>query len=284
MQRSGDRTNAAATLGTRLQQGSIESSSADLPNAHVHVWSILLDVCAGDTAYLHGLLGADERLRARRFRFERDRERYILRRGYLRLFLAEYLHVSPDQIRYCVGTFQKPRLASPLCASQLHFSLSHSGDRALIAIARDREIGVDVEQVKPLTDMTEVAASVLSERERLLFHPLCGHDRIMAFYKMWTQKEAYLKGRGLGLNQHPSEINVAFLPTETASLLRDCRDHGAPKSWSLVGWEPAPGYVAALAMHGRDCRLSKMSECQGPLTRMHPVSPRALPHNFRNLD
>ena len=93
-------------------------------------------------------LTVDEHERASRFRFDRDRHRFIVARGLLRRLLSRYAGASPDALRFAYGTFGKPYLETGANQEKVAFSLSHSGDWALVGLTRGREIGVDLEQVQ----------------------------------------------------------------------------------------------------------------------------------------
>src|SRR5574341_1426387 len=136
----------------------------------VHSWCVRLDLVPEQTARLHATLSSDERERSARFRFERDRQRFVAAHGQLRELLARHLDSEPGRIRYVHNAFGKPAL-DPEFGGRLRFNLSHSGGLALIAIA------ADAEQLRSLPD------------------PL----RAEAFLSCWTQKEACLKACGGGL-------------------------------------------------------------------------------------
>jgi 4'-phosphopantetheinyl transferase len=164
--------------------------------SEVRCWSVRLDV-APEAFY--ATLSADERSRAARFRFERDRRRFIVARGALRGLLGRLLGTAPSELQFVYNSFGKPALSPE--SGGLKFNLSHSADLALVAIATDREVGVDVEHLRP--------------------------DEPRTFFEEWTKQEAYVKARGEGLSDGP----VVFA-----------------EGWSLHTFEPAPGYIGALAV------------------------------------
>jgi len=135
-----------------------------LARGEVHVWSVPLDVSPETSAGLYETLGEDEQSRSARFRFERDRRRFIVARGSLRELLTRYLATPPGQLRFVYNTFGKPGL-SPECGSALRFNISHSADLALIAIALDAEVGVDLEHLQALPDYAEIARGFFSPAE-----------------------------------------------------------------------------------------------------------------------
>ncbi|HEV2669469.1 MAG TPA: 4'-phosphopantetheinyl transferase superfamily protein [Gemmatimonadales bacterium] len=182
----------------------------------VQSWCVPLDVPRETVACCYATLSADERARSGRLRFAADRRRFIVARGSLRQLLGRCLDTAPGGIRFAYNAFGKPAL-SPECGSRLTFNLSHSADLALIAIARDRDVGVDLECIRADFDYAEIARSCFSEEE---LDP-------QTFFRYWTRREAYVKARGEGLPDDPVEI---------------CGD------WSFFTLQPAPGYVGTVVV------------------------------------
>ncbi len=181
-------------------------------------------------------LGDGERRRARAFRFGKDRARFVASHARLREVLARYVVASPRDLDLGEGPDGKPRLeGSPLC-----FSLSHSGSLALVAVAHDVEVGVDVEDLRHGRDVPALATVALAPAER----PILAHASSEAFLRHWTRKEAYLKGRGVGLTVAPAEFEVR--PMDVSS---DGRWHvpGDP-AWEIRDLAPGPSFAAAIAV------------------------------------
>src|SRR5208282_2181592 len=116
----------------------------------------------------------------------------------LRVLLGHYLGVAPGGIEFSYGPKGKPRLAAPV---DVRFNISHSGGLALFAFTLDCEIGVDVEHIRPLRDMQEIASRFFCAEEATELMSLPAHGREQAFYLCWTRKEAYLKAVGEGLSE-----------------------------------------------------------------------------------
>jgi 4'-phosphopantetheinyl transferase len=213
----------------------------------VHVWCAALDRAADWTAF-RSTLSADERDRADRFYFERDRRRYTCARAILRRLLARYLDVDPRAIAFQYGPHGKPALSGPF-AGALTFNVSHSGEVAMLAIARGIELGVDVEQVRDMPDAEEIATRFFSPREVARLLSLPESARNAAFFSCWTRKEAYLKALGSGLARPLDEFDVTFAPGEPPRLtVPDDNDEG--KRWTIHELTPADGYAAALVTDG----------------------------------
>jgi 4'-phosphopantetheinyl transferase len=203
------------------------------------------------------LLSADEAQRAARYGFARDRRRFVVARATLRILLGRYLNLEPGRVRFCYGTHGKPALDALQCEGDLRFSLAHSEDLALYAIASGREVGVDLEWVRPLADLRQIAETFFSARERAALFELEPAHRPEAFYACWTRKEAYLKARGEGLALPLDQFDVSLAPGEPARLLGVRGDPRERQRWSLHALAPAAGCVAALAVEGHRWKLGR---------------------------
>ena len=121
----------------------------------MHVWTVRQQAADPVVARFESLLTPDERERAARFLFDHLRRSFIIARGALRVLLGRYLDTDPAGIRFAYGEKGKPTLSQP---ARVRFNVSHSGGLALYALTLDCEIGVDVEQMRPLTDLWEIAS------------------------------------------------------------------------------------------------------------------------------
>jgi 4'-phosphopantetheinyl transferase len=220
----------------------------DPPSSGVDVWRASLDVPGWQVERLMLLLSDAERGRAGRSHFVRDRRRFIVGRGVLRVILGRYLATSPAHLDFRYGPAGKPTLSAPAAGPGVEFNLTHSGGLMLCAVTCDGNVGVDVERVRPVPD--GLAESVLSPRELAVFRALPRDQRQPAFFCAWTGKEAYLKGRGEGLSRAVDRIDVSLAPFEPARPLRITDDSPGAAGWSLRRLAPARGYTAAVARCG----------------------------------
>jgi 4'-phosphopantetheinyl transferase len=236
-----------------------ESPPADLtlPADEVHVWCALLGQPERRVCQLASTLAPDEQARAERYRLERDRDRFLVRRGILRHLLGRYLGREAKHVEICYGAYGRPSLAHGCGEGRLRFSLAHSGQMALFAFARGREVGIDIESVRPMPDADRIAARFFSPREAAALHALPPEERQQAFFACWTRKEAYLKAKGVGLSGELRQFEVAVIPKEPARLLNVGGDPHRALEWSLEDLAPAPGYAAALAVEGRRWELAR---------------------------
>jgi 4'-phosphopantetheinyl transferase len=219
----------------------------------VHVWRVGLDPETPTLGRLEQNLSPDERLRAARFRFVRDRERFVAARGLLREILALYLNVAARRLSFGYGANGKPFLVEH---SRLRFNVSHSLDVALVAVAHEREVGVDIEHRRYDIVVEEIAETVFSTPEKRALGCLAGEAKRMTFLKFWTRKEAYIKADGRGISLLLEHIDVSA-PIDRVAVLDElvgewlvCRD------WTLQTLAICPDHAAALAAEGQDWRLA----------------------------
>lgn len=227
-----------------------------LADDEIHIWRAALDQSAPVVQRLRRTLAEDEATRAARFYFEHDRVHYIVARGALRALLGRYLGARPEQLRFSYSSYGKPALLTAPGEPTLNFNVSHSQGLALIAITRAREIGVDVEGIRPEFAGLDIAERFFSVEENAVLRGLPTELQHEAFFTCWTRKEAYIKARGEGLSHPLDKFDVSLVPGEPARLLRTRGDPDEMKRWSLRELLIDPGYVAALAAEGQDWRLS----------------------------
>ena len=189
------------------------------------------------------MLDTDELARANRFYFEKDRKHFVVARGFLRALLGRYLQLEPKQLQFSYGAWGKPALDGEFRESRLRFNMSHSHGVALYAVTEGREIGIDVEHVRPDFASDNVARRFFSPFEVDVFSELPEDDRVAAFFRCWTRKEAYIKATGRGLSQPLDGFDVSLGP---AALLRN--EDGAPERWTMIDFEVGPGYAGALVV------------------------------------
>ncbi len=226
-----------------------------LEDNEIHVWVADLGLPPEKQTVCERVLSMEETERARRFHFERDRLRYIATHGILRFLLGRYLAGEPAQVCLAADSYGKPHVVTETDVPLLHFNLSHSAGLALYVLTRNRRIGVDVEKIRPDIATADIAASYFSGGEARNLRALPKEQQLEAFFICWTRKEAYLKARGCGLSRPLGEFEVSFLPGEPPAILRAPDDPQAGERWAAMHLTPAPGYVGAVVVEGRDLFL-----------------------------
>jgi 4'-phosphopantetheinyl transferase len=229
-----------------------------LARSTIHLWCAWLDEPALTTPAASGLLAADERTRAASFRFAVDRDRYVAGRVILRRLLGRYLDVEPAGLRLTYGVYGKPQLAGAGAPPALQFNVSHCGPLALIGIARDNRLGVDLERLQELPELASLETQLLAHEA--LPPGASESDRRNHFFRYWTRLEATGKLWGSGLM------------------------YEAPAPDWIKPLDPAAGHVGCLAYDGDQARVESFTAtadllvCPAPNTvSSHPRLP-GLPH------
>jgi 4'-phosphopantetheinyl transferase len=187
-----------------------------------------------------------ERSRATRFMRGVDAQRFVAAHVMLRLVLSRCLGIAPALLRFTPGTHGKPMLRD--AESDVRFNLSHAGDRAVLAIAMGREVGIDIERERTM-DVMELADRFFAAGERRALAAFVDHQRLTAFYRCWARKESFIKARGDGLSFPLNGFEVSM--TEHSELIA-CR--AAPFElwrWTMASLPVDEGYAAALTVEGR---------------------------------
>jgi 4'-phosphopantetheinyl transferase len=218
-----------------------------LDTEQVHLWRSGLDFDAISISRFHEDLSEDEADRSARFKFDRDRNHFIAARGILRELLGMYLELPPRAVRFEYGTRKKPRLHSEFQTTDLRFNVSHSGGIAVFAFALGREIGVDVELVRPSFANREVAERYFSPSEVAEWRALSTENQTEGFFLCWTRKEAYVKARGEGLYIPLNEFDVSLTPGEPVTLRSSDGDR-----WKLSSFDPGHQCAGAMVVEGKD--------------------------------
>lgn len=218
-------------------------SSVNIGHGEVHVWRIPLDVTSPD---LWTLLSEDERRRALRFVFERDRIRFVNARASMRSILGRYLGIPPQAIAFVYGPYGKPSLVNRV--DPIFFNISQSAGVGLLVVAADYELGIDIERIREDIKTLEISRSFFSEAECTDLATVAPELRSRAFFNCWTRKEAILKGIGAGLNLPLDGFDVSCAPGVAAQLIRSRVPLIDMALWSLFSIDVGVEFAAALAV------------------------------------
>jgi 4'-phosphopantetheinyl transferase len=222
----------------------------------VHIWAANLDQPVQRISQLEKILSSDEVNRARQFKFEKDRNRFIAGRGLLRTVLGSYLNAEPAQLDFTYSPRGKPALKASSGHGTLHFNVAHSKDLILIALTRDCAVGVDVEWIHPISDIEDITTRFFTNREAAELMALPQDERMTAFFSLWTRKEAYLKATGDGISEMLKDVEISFLPEKPPRILAISGNAQAAERWTLLDLTPASGFAAALAVEAKDLQFS----------------------------
>ena len=224
-----------------------------LSKDHVHVWYVSLDQSESVLQRLAQTLSDEEHERAERFHFRKDKDHFKVARGVLRDILCHYLQREPGDIFFHYNDYGKPALGKNF--SGLNFNVSHSGDVALYAVTCGREVGIDVEQIRPDFAGESIAKRFFSPAETAVFCDLDAHEKKEAFFSCWTRKEAFIKATGKGVSFGLDNFDVSLVNDKPTALLSVKGDKEEASRWSLKNLDIQPDYKAALAVKGHDWRL-----------------------------
>jgi 4'-phosphopantetheinyl transferase len=220
----------------------------------VHVWAFTLEGPPALIEFCRNSLSDDERHRADRFVFERDRFRHVIAHGVLRHLLSRYCHIPPASLQFTATAAGKPSLWTPggSEAATLQFNLSHSDARALLGVSAGRELGVDLEKVRSNVETLAISDRYFfgSERDAIQNAPSAMRDS--TFFRYWVAKEAVLKAQGIGLGFPLDHFRVNFLPDGHAASIDTLDPTGLRADWTVKMLSCENGWHAAVAAQGSD--------------------------------
>jgi len=235
--------------GTALQTDwPAREQTGVLASDEVQVWRLDLDAAEDIAEAYEAALSADERARGARFRDPAHQTRFVGVRGWLRHVLAGYLDQAPAKLQFRYGLQGKPALIGEN-QLDLRFNLSHSGGIALLAVGRERELGVDVERAR--SGKLRLAERFFSDDEVRVLRALPRDEQDTAFYRCWTRKEAFVKARGEGLSLPLNRFAVSLRANDAPALHWVAGNAGEAARWSIHDLQAIPGYAAALVVEGQ---------------------------------
>jgi 4'-phosphopantetheinyl transferase len=222
----------------------------DLPANEVHVWQASLDVESRPPEAFS--LSDEEERRAERQFTPTLRSRFVSSRWILRRVLAGYLGARPEDLEFGAGVHGKPSLDAP--ATDLRFNLSHSGPCWALAVGRERELGIDVERTTRKVDINGVSRRMFAASELESLRGLEGREKIDAFFRCWTSREAIVKGMGQGMFITKEEFDVECRPGKRIAVRRAAETSTA-FSWRIGLIPLPPGFCGVLATPGLPSRI-----------------------------
>ena len=216
----------------------------------VHIWSASTDIDEKQLHYLQSIISEDEQKRAAKFYFEKDRVRFIVARGFLRMILACYIKKTPEEFRFRYNKFGKPSLEN-INNNNVQFNLSHSDKMIVYGFTSCRDIGIDIERIRTSEDTVQILDHFFSELEKEEFKMIPEEKKKETFYQCWTRKEAYIKARGEGLSIPLDDFSVTLIPGSPAKLIKADKD-SAVTQWHMKDISVASGFAAAAVVSGSE--------------------------------
>lgn len=214
----------------------------------VHLLAAQLDLCEKEIESLSVLLSARESARARRFIFPVHRRRFIAARGVLRRVLGRYLDMAPEDVVFSIDPRGKPYIENAGPSGSLHFNLSHSAGMALIGLAVDRKIGVDLEYIDEGRNPEKLASRFFPANEAHAVASAPEGEGAALFFRYWTAKEAYLKAVGDGIRRL-EDIRKNIDPGSGCCAIE--RRGVQNDVWTVCSVSVCEDYAAAVAVEGR---------------------------------
>jgi len=231
--------------GTVIRTLSAEDAPGVLPMNEVHVCFVDAGRFSDAVGRLRATLSREELARAERFRSEKDAGAFIVVRGLLRALLGRYADAEPASLEIVPGPHGKPEAQGQTGPAGVRFNVSHSGGFALLAFARGREVGVDVEKIRDDFPGAEIGDRFFTPREAASIRSFPGKRRQEVFYSFWTLKEAVMKASGKGFSLPMHRFEVALDPPR---VVRVEGDPDAASRWRLEMLSARPGFAAAIAV------------------------------------
>ena len=233
----------------------IPPPSLELTTGDVHVWRASFHELMPLLNHFTALISPDEQMKAGRYKFDDNRAEYIIARGLLRHLLGSYLGQKPGNLRFFYNPYGKPALSNEAGTNRLTFNLSHAHGYVMYVFTRGREVGIDLERIRPEAAHDGVAERFFSSKEVTMLRSLPRHAQPIGFFNCWTRKEAYIKARGEGLTIPLNMFDVSLVPGEPAALLESRVDPADTSRWTLKSLDMGTQYIAALAVEGQDWDL-----------------------------
>ena len=225
----------------------MQVSAPSLQQGEVHVWTARVVDDIEVTAEFAGILDHVEHAKAARFSYERHRARFIQFHGILRRILNGYTGIAAAELIFVIGRHGKPTLTRIRECTDVHFSLSHSGDCCMIAVRRGYPIGVDLEEVREFPQATNIARKHFALAEGRLLKSLKGASQRDVFFALWTHKEAVAKALGASLAATLDRIEFEFDPLGYPRLISLDGNRTDLDQWFIQRQQPSSGYVGAVA-------------------------------------
>ena len=204
----------------------------DLPSSELHTWVIDTNDNHFFQKY-YDVLSKEEKERGQKFLFDSDSNNFLISHIATRLILSKYIKCLANQIVFGYHKYGKPYI---LNEDRTYFNLSHSGQKAVIAIY-EKDVGVDIEHVNRELNIKDIAEFAFNKQELFRFNTFSGHNQKKEFFKLWTKKEAILKAKGTGLFYDLKNTDISNYYTNNLDLNHD--DYVAAISYKKSNANPA---------------------------------------------
>ena len=223
-------------------------------NNSIHIWTCVLNHLERTVNNYYSLLSSDEKIRAEKFKIREIRNRWIITRGLLRVLLSHYQECEPQQIEFNYNEFGKPFVSADEAGNSISFNLSDSDDLVVYVFAKTGSVGIDVEKVTEINNLSEVIDLCFHKDEKKWFNDLPLDKRNNIFYKIWTTKEAYIKAIGKGLSFSPDKINL-LMDSNASMRYKNIIGDENHRRWNSISFEPHPDYISTVVIDNNDFKI-----------------------------
>ena len=214
----------------------------------VHIWNYSLEPDKNLAELYFNNLSEDEKDRVKKIIIKEVKYRSILSKVITKKILSKYLDRKITQINYCYNKFGKPKLSSEINHLDLNFNISHSGNLGVIAISKNKQIGIDIEQIVELNDLNDLIDLIFTENEIRQIGLLDQIDKTKMFYKIWTAKEAFVKAIGYGLSFPVKNIEFEINRIRGISIKFVKEFPDSLNDWQIYNFSPEESYTSTIAV------------------------------------
>jgi 4'-phosphopantetheinyl transferase len=218
----------------------------------IDVWTVPLDRIDPSACDKAAVLSFEERERVAGYRTQYLRDRATQSFFQSRLILSKYVDLAPDKLTLLRRRFGKPWLLED---PNLYFNSSHSADMYVCAVSRVGELGIDVERLSDVSDAMQITRQFFAPGEVRAFEQMPAEEKMSAFFRCWTRKEAIIKATGEGLQRDLNDFEVSLESVAVAPLIHCDETLGQPSDWEIHSFVPTTGYIGAIAIRDRGTQL-----------------------------
>ncbi len=229
-------------------------SSVEVDEKQIHLWTCAYLTITGEGVLnkYHNLLNIEENTKLNRFRFSKDRHQFLVSRALLKSVLSLYhVRVSANDWEFRCNQHGKPEIANQSVDNPVQFNLAHCDGLIVLAITKNNEIGVDVEQLNRPRSLFELAATSFSAIEQATLSKLPENKRSKRFIELWTLKESYIKARGQGLSVPLDQFGFYLEEKNGITFSCDLPLRKPADQWRFWQFQYSDEFIIAFAMHGR---------------------------------
>ena len=232
-----------------------------LPEGEIHLWLTLYSEINDEfrLSMYRELLNDAEGEQETRFYFVRDQRRYLITRALVRTVLSRYAEVPPREWVFSAGAYGKPCILNPEAKEAgLSFNISHTHSMVVLAIAKFRDIGVDVENFRTRTAPIDGANHYFAPQEVAALRALPSKEQQYGFFEYWTFKESYIKARGLGMSLPLDKFSFCYPDDQTVEIKIEPVLGDEPARWEFWQLRPRQEYLLALCaerVHSQPSRV-----------------------------